>query len=69
MLLCFYSNNSWPRLEDQLLAEVVRAECPDLESSKSDLTEMQNSFKIRLQRLEIDLLDQLTAAGGSQLKT
>lgn len=45
------------------MAEVVKAECPDLENSKSNLTEMQNLFKIRLQRLEIDLLDQLSATG------
>lgn len=55
------------RLEDQLLAEVVKAECPDLESSKSNLTQMQNSFKIRLQKLEIDLLEQLSAAGDNVL--
>jgi len=35
-------------LEEQLLAEVVKAERPDLESLKSELTKQQNDFKITL---------------------
>jgi len=35
-------------LEDQLLAEVVKVERPDLESQKSQLTKQQNEFKILL---------------------
>lgn len=55
------------RLEDQLLAEVVKAERPDLEKSKSDLTVQQNSFKISLKSLEDDLLARLSSAGENVL--
>ncbi len=55
------------RLEDQLLAEVVKAERPDLEKSKSDLTMQQNSFKISLKSLEDDLLARLSSAGENVL--
>uniref|UniRef100_A0A7M4FBW4 Dynein axonemal heavy chain 11 n=1 Tax=Crocodylus porosus TaxID=8502 RepID=A0A7M4FBW4_CROPO len=54
-------------LEDQLLAEVVAAERPDLEKLKSALTKQQNDFKIELKRLEDDLLLRLSAAEGSFL--
>ena len=43
-------------LEDQLLAEVVKAERPDLEELKADLTRQQNDFKITLKGLEDSLL-------------
>ncbi|CBY35491.1 unnamed protein product [Oikopleura dioica] len=43
-------------LEDQLLADVVRAERPDLEELKAELTTQQNQFKITLKKLEDDLL-------------
>ena len=43
-------------LEEQLLGAVVKAERPDLESSKSKLTTQQNTFKITLKMLEDDLL-------------
>lgn len=43
-------------LEDQLLAEVVKAERPDLEELKADLTRQQNEFKITLSGLEDSLL-------------
>jgi len=33
-------------LEEQLLAEVVKAERPDLEKLRSELTKQQNDFKI-----------------------
>ncbi|XP_065078949.1 dynein beta chain, ciliary [Ochlerotatus camptorhynchus] len=54
-------------LEDQLLAEVVKAERPDLEELKADLTKQQNDFKIMLKTLEDDLLSRLSSAGGNIL--
>ncbi|XP_015187538.1 PREDICTED: dynein beta chain, ciliary-like [Polistes dominula] len=50
-------------LEEQLLGEVVKAERPDLESTKSELTTQQNTFKITLKALEDDLLHRLSSAG------
>ncbi|XP_054265094.1 dynein beta chain, ciliary-like [Macrosteles quadrilineatus] len=50
-------------LEEQLLGEVVKAERPDLESLKADLTKQQNVFKITLKQLEDDLLMRLSSAG------
>lgn len=43
-------------LEEQLLGAVVKAERPDLEASKAELTTQQNTFKIILKALEDDLL-------------
>lgn len=43
-------------LEEQLLGDVVKAERPDLESKKAELTTQQNTFKISLKALEDDLL-------------
>jgi dynein heavy chain len=54
-------------LEDQLLADVVRAERPDLEELKAELTTQQNQFKITLKKLEDDLLARLSAASGNFL--
>lgn len=54
-------------LEQQLLAEVVKAERPDLETLKSDLTTQQNHFKITLKHLEDDLLVRLASAGDNVL--
>ncbi|XP_024080370.1 dynein beta chain, ciliary isoform X1 [Cimex lectularius] len=54
-------------LEDQLLAEVVKAERPDLEQLKAELTKQQNDFKIMLKNLEDDLLSRLSSAGGNLL--
>ncbi|XP_063306953.1 dynein axonemal heavy chain 11 [Pelobates fuscus] len=54
-------------LEDQLLADVVSVERPDLESLKSMITKQQNDFKIELKRLEDELLIRLSAAEGSFL--
>ncbi|XP_038653360.1 dynein heavy chain 11, axonemal-like isoform X2 [Scyliorhinus canicula] len=54
-------------LEDQLLAEVVSTERPDLEHLKSELTKQQNHFKIELKRLEDELLTRLSAAEGNFL--
>lgn len=54
-------------LEDQLLAEVVRAERPDLEELKAALTKQQNDFKIMLKTLEDDLLSRLSSAGENIL--
>lgn len=54
-------------LEDQLLAEVVRAERPDLEELKFQLTKSQNDYKIMLKSLEDDLLSRLSSAGENIL--
>jgi dynein heavy chain len=54
-------------LEDQLLAEVVNAERPDLEELKAELTGQQNDFKITLKQLEDSLLSRLSAASGNFL--
>ncbi|CAH1258196.1 DNAH17 [Branchiostoma lanceolatum] len=54
-------------LEDQLLADVVSKERPDLEKKKSDLTKQQNDFKITLKGLEDSLLSRLSAAHGNFL--
>lgn len=54
-------------LEDQLLAEVVKAERPDLEELKAELTKQQNEFKIQLKKLEDDLLSRLSSAGENIL--
>ncbi|XP_065217396.1 dynein beta chain, ciliary [Planococcus citri] len=54
-------------LEDQLLAEVVKAERPDLEETKAELTKQQNDFKIMLKTLEDDLLSRLSSAGDNIL--
>lgn len=55
-------------LEQQLLAEVVKAERPDLEHSKQELTIQQNHFKITLKSLEDELLGRLAAAGDNVLE-
>ncbi|XP_039431337.1 dynein beta chain, ciliary-like isoform X4 [Culex pipiens pallens] len=55
-------------LEEQLLAEVVKAERPDLEQQKADLTTQQNTFKITLKMLEDDLLSRLSSAGENVLE-
>jgi dynein heavy chain len=54
-------------LEDQLLADVVNIERPDLEKTKADLTKQQNEFKIRLLELEDALLFRLSSAEGNFL--
>uniref|UniRef100_A0A672IQ98 Dynein axonemal heavy chain 11 n=1 Tax=Salarias fasciatus TaxID=181472 RepID=A0A672IQ98_SALFA len=54
-------------LEDQLLAQVVNQERPDLELLKSDLTKQQNMFKIELKLLEDELLTRLSAAESNFL--
>ncbi|KAM9845080.1 LOW QUALITY PROTEIN: dynein axonemal heavy chain 11-like [Aulostomus maculatus] len=54
-------------LEDQLLAQVVNQERPDLEHLKSDLTKQQNLFKIELKLLEDELLTRLSAAESNFL--
>ena len=54
-------------LEDQLLAEVVKADRPDLEEQKADLTRQQNEYKILLKGLEDDLLMRLSSAGDDIL--
>ncbi|XP_060520898.1 dynein beta chain, ciliary-like [Cylas formicarius] len=54
-------------LEEQLLAEVVKAERPDLETLKSTLTKQQNDFKITLKTCEDNLLYRLSSATGNIL--
>lgn len=54
-------------LEDQLLADVVNIERPDLEKTKADLTKQQNEFKIKLTELENALLSRLSSAEGNFL--
>ena len=54
-------------LEEQLLAEVVRAERPDLEKSRAELVKQENDFKIALKGLEDDLLLRLSKAQGEFL--
>lgn len=54
-------------LEDQLLADVVNIERPDLEQTKAELTKQQNEFKIRLTELEDALLARLSSAQGNFL--
>ena len=54
-------------LEDQLLADVVAKERPDLEQLKYDLTRDQNEYKINLKKLEDSLLAALSAAEGNFL--
>ncbi|KAM7359981.1 dynein beta chain, ciliary isoform 2-T2 [Cochliomyia hominivorax] len=54
-------------LEEQLLAEVVKIERPDLEEMKTQLTIQQNKFKISLKQLEDDLLARLASAGENVL--
>lgn len=55
------------QLEDQLLAEVVKVERPDLEKMRIELTKQQNSFKITLKQLEDGLLQRLSSANGEIL--
>ncbi|XP_054000578.1 dynein beta chain, ciliary-like [Hylaeus anthracinus] len=54
-------------LEEQLLGDVVKAERPDLEAKKAELTTQQNTFKITLKILEDDLLHRLSTAGPNIL--
>ncbi|RZC39341.1 MT, DHC N2, AAA 7, DHC N1 and/or AAA 9 domain containing protein [Asbolus verrucosus] len=54
-------------LEEQLLAEVVKVERPDLETLKSNLTKQQNDFKIILKKCEDNLLYRLSSATGNIL--
>uniref|UniRef100_A0A3B3ZGV8 Uncharacterized protein n=1 Tax=Periophthalmus magnuspinnatus TaxID=409849 RepID=A0A3B3ZGV8_9GOBI len=57
-------------LEDQLLAQVVNQERPDLEHLKVhflELTKQQNMFKIELKLLEDELLTRLSAAESNFL--
>ncbi|XP_037943923.1 dynein beta chain, ciliary-like [Teleopsis dalmanni] len=55
-------------LEEQLLAEVVKIERPDLEQMKIDVTIQQNKFKISLKSLEDDLLARLASAKENVLE-
>ena len=46
---------------------MVKAERPDLEELKTELTQQQNTFKITLKFLEDDLLYRLSSAGDDIL--
>ncbi|EDX15768.1 GD15126 [Drosophila simulans] len=54
-------------LEEQLLAEVVKIERPDLEQMKTEVTVQQNKFKISLKALEDELLGRLASSGENVL--
>ena len=54
-------------LEDQILADVVAKERPDLEKLKYELTRENNQYKITLKKLEDSLLARLSAAEGNFL--
>ncbi|XP_017490335.1 PREDICTED: dynein beta chain, ciliary-like, partial [Rhagoletis zephyria] len=54
-------------LEEQLLAEVVKIERPDLEQMKIDVTVQQNKFKISLKALEDELLVRLASSSTNVL--
>jgi dynein heavy chain, axonemal len=54
-------------LEDQILADVVAKERPDLEELKKQLTKENNSYKITLKKLEDSLLARLSNAEGNFL--
>jgi len=54
-------------LEDQILADVVAKERPDLEALKSQLTTENNQYKITLKKLEDSLLAKLSSAEGNFL--
>lgn len=56
-------------LEDQLLASVVRVEKPDLEATKEELVTKQNSFLVTLEKLESDLLKNLSEANPDTILT
>lgn len=56
-------------LEDQLLASVVRVEKPDLEHTKEELVNKQNSFQIELAQLEEELLQNLSEADPATILT
>lgn len=49
-------------LKDQLLAQVVNKEKPDLEQKKQELQEAFNDYQVRLLKLEDDLLNKLANA-------
>ncbi|KAL0221332.1 hypothetical protein RCL1_001186 [Eukaryota sp. TZLM3-RCL] len=54
-------------LEEQLLAEVVQKEKPELEEQKASLIRQQNEFKITLKSLEDSLLQMLSQSEGDIL--
>jgi len=56
-------------LEDQFLAHVVRVEKPDLEQTKEELVNRQNSFMIQLADLESALLTNLSDADPNTILT
>jgi len=56
-------------LEDQLLADVVNKEKPELEETKKNLVKMLNEFKVQLGDLESQLLQMLSEADPNTILT
>jgi dynein heavy chain 1 len=54
-------------LQSQCLNQALRAERPDVDKKRSDLLKLQGEFRLRLRRLEKDLLNALNEAKGSLL--
>merc|ERR1712176_1072115 len=51
-------------LEEQLLALVVRKERPDLATQKTELVHQQHHFRLKLAKLEEEILNKLATAKG-----
>eukprot|EP00003_Mantamonas_plastica_P006669 TRINITY_DN1548_c0_g2_i8.p1 TRINITY_DN1548_c0_g2~~TRINITY_DN1548_c0_g2_i8.p1 ORF type:complete len:4445 (-),score=1771.15 TRINITY_DN1548_c0_g2_i8:52-13386(-) len=56
-------------LEEQLLAQVMQKELPELEQRKMDLIQQQNDFKITLKQCQKSLLENLSNAQESTILT
>lgn len=54
-------------LQSQCLNQALRAERPDVDKKRSDLLKLQGEFRLKLRRLEKDLLAALNEAKGSLL--
>jgi dynein heavy chain 1, cytosolic len=54
-------------LQSQCLNQALRAERPDVDKKRSDLLKLQGEFRLKLRRLEKDLLNALNEAKGSLL--
>jgi dynein heavy chain 1 len=54
-------------LQSQSLSQILRAERPDTEKSRTDLVKLQGEFRAKLQQLERSLLQALNESSGSIL--
>ncbi|RKP12812.1 hydrolytic ATP binding site of dynein motor region D1-domain-containing protein [Piptocephalis cylindrospora] len=54
-------------LQSQCLAQVLKAERPDIDQKRTDLLKLQGEFRLRLRHLEKSLLAALNASTGSIL--